>query len=402
MLLPSLSTLSLNPLGPPTGVLDEEERNVYVDQLYRGDWSLKDCGADVDDACDDPVLVITAVTRNGLELQYASPALRTDRNIVLAAVKQNGNALQYASYDLRTDRDVVLAAVTQNGNALQFVWQMSGLRDDPAVVVAAVLQNPEAAVFAGYTFFDNPELWLTPVRDNENVLKGVLELRRRRIIKFSDELILEVVKRNGNVMKFVPEYLREKADFRWAAATADLHPQFDLMKLILGEIMDTIVETTLPEEYQNLYTKRQAEHQKRAEDAGEVYNQEKELLKKRVLPNEYRPGEYESKAKRAESKDKRAEYEAKHANWLRPYEDGACDWVDWMFNNLVTVVMVLDRELDEFKGNAALREQLEEMQSIAANHIIPYLLDPIRTPCDRLKYKNDFEKLLKHTVAHKK
>jgi hypothetical protein len=261
--------------------------------------------------------------------------------------------------------------VTQDGNALQFVWKNSGLRDDRDVVAAAVLKTPYAAVFAGDTFFNNPRLWLPLVEDNENVLQGVLVIRRRREIEFSDDLILEVVKLNGNVMKLVPTYLSEAANFRWAAATADRHPQFDLMKLILREIMNNMVANMLPEKYKEQYKERV--------EAGE---------EKSVLPEGYRPSEYISKALHAKSDDERARYEAKDASWLRPYQGNACEWVERTFNKLLTIVKVLDRELSVFEGEEVLMEQLKAMRDLAAHDIIPYLLDPIRNPCDGLNYES--------------
>ena len=45
--------------------------------------------------------VLKAVKQYGNALEYASAALKDDREIVLEAVKQNGNALKYASAELR-------------------------------------------------------------------------------------------------------------------------------------------------------------------------------------------------------------------------------------------------------------------------------------------------------------
>ena len=56
----------------------------------------------------DREAILAAVNKNGLELQYASDALKADREVALAAVKQNSNALQYASDALKADRDFVI------------------------------------------------------------------------------------------------------------------------------------------------------------------------------------------------------------------------------------------------------------------------------------------------------
>jgi predicted methyltransferase len=94
----------------------------------------------------DREVVLAAVNKSGLVLQYASKALKADREVVLAAVKKNGFALQYASKALKADRDVVLAAVKKNGFALQYASK--ALRANEEVVLAAVGQNELAKKFA--------------------------------------------------------------------------------------------------------------------------------------------------------------------------------------------------------------------------------------------------------------
>jgi len=68
----------------------------------------------------DKVTVLTAVTQNGLALQYASKEWRGIREIVLSAVLQNGMALQYASERLRNNYEIVNAAISQNQLASSF------------------------------------------------------------------------------------------------------------------------------------------------------------------------------------------------------------------------------------------------------------------------------------------
>ena len=51
--------------------------------------------------------MLEAVKQNGYALEYASAALKDDREIVLEAVKQNGLALYSASAALQRDREIV-------------------------------------------------------------------------------------------------------------------------------------------------------------------------------------------------------------------------------------------------------------------------------------------------------
>ena len=65
-------------------------------------------------------LVLRLVARCWCDLQFASKALRGDRDVVAAAVGCHWRALQYASRALRGDRELLLTALAQSGMALCF------------------------------------------------------------------------------------------------------------------------------------------------------------------------------------------------------------------------------------------------------------------------------------------
>ncbi len=46
--------------------------------------------------------------KNACALQYASEALKNDKEVVLAAIMQYAYALQYASEALKNDKEIVL------------------------------------------------------------------------------------------------------------------------------------------------------------------------------------------------------------------------------------------------------------------------------------------------------
>ena len=64
--------------GDPLGLL-------FVDKVLRGDKDV----------------VLAAVGKWGLDLDWATPELKADKDVVLAAVSNDGEALQYASPDLK-------------------------------------------------------------------------------------------------------------------------------------------------------------------------------------------------------------------------------------------------------------------------------------------------------------
>ena len=65
-------------------------------------------------------IVLAAVKTNGMNLEYASKKLKADKEVVLAAVNNNGLALEYANVEICADRNIIFEAVRQNGSALQY------------------------------------------------------------------------------------------------------------------------------------------------------------------------------------------------------------------------------------------------------------------------------------------
>ena len=98
----------------------------------------------------DREVVLAAVKKQGMALEYAAEPLRSDREVVLAAVKKTGGALRYACPELRDDREVVLAAVRQRGNALH--WASARLRGDMDLAAEALAQYAELEK----EWFDDP------------------------------------------------------------------------------------------------------------------------------------------------------------------------------------------------------------------------------------------------------
>ena len=84
----------------------------------------------------DREIVMTAVSKNGMALQFATEELKGDREIVMAAVSQHGMALQFASEELKGDREIVMTAVSQDGWALNFATK--DLREDEEMLQLAL------------------------------------------------------------------------------------------------------------------------------------------------------------------------------------------------------------------------------------------------------------------------
>ena len=145
-----------------------------------------------------------AVEKNGCALEYASDALRADREVVMAAVSYYGWALEYASEELRKDRDIVMAAAEKDACALMFA--SLALRADPEVVMAAVSKHGEALQYASEALRADREVVMAAVQSKPGylvVLKyASAELRNDR------EVVLAAVKNQGKALSWASEALR--------------------------------------------------------------------------------------------------------------------------------------------------------------------------------------------------
>lgn len=98
----------------------KQSKDVVLAAVERDGLALNYAQSSMKDTQD---VVLPAVT-HGLALQYASDSKKSNKNVVLAAVKQDGLALQYASASMKDNQDVVLAAVKQTSKMVKFKVHM--------------------------------------------------------------------------------------------------------------------------------------------------------------------------------------------------------------------------------------------------------------------------------------
>ena len=110
------------------------------------------------------------VNQNGLALRFVKPEWKT-LELVLAAVKKNGLALQYAPDHMKNDMDVVLAAVNQTDHALKYVLSID-------IVWEFLEKNPWWLEYASkemvIQFVDYDGLWLQYAFDDMKYDKDVV------------------------------------------------------------------------------------------------------------------------------------------------------------------------------------------------------------------------------------
>ena len=145
---------------------------------------------------DDSEVVLLAVKKNGLALQFASERLRNDRDVVAVAVQRNGLALQFASDALKQDKDIVTQAIQSNGAALAHV-PAAFLHDRDLILAAAchcdAEQIPEE-------FLSDKEIAEQLIQHDHSAFHALSEELRSDI-----DLILEVIQWDGTMLVSVPD-----------------------------------------------------------------------------------------------------------------------------------------------------------------------------------------------------
>ena len=162
--------------------------------------------------------VLKAVIKDGYLLQNADPSLKSDPDVVLAAITQECYALNYADKKFKSDKAFILTALDHcNGWILSYV--SSKLIEDKEVVLKAIGKDPCAIYYAGDKF------------------------------KKDKKLALELVKRQGSVLKYLHEFKSDKdvvkvavendyGDFAYKSASQELREDEEI-KSLRGKKMES-------------------------------------------------------------------------------------------------------------------------------------------------------------------
>lgn len=89
---------------------------------------------------DDLDVVVAATIVDVRNIRYASERIRNMEGLAIELVQRKWEALQYLGDEARRNRRVVVAAIRKNGMAIQYA--MSELWDDVEIMADAIQQNP--------------------------------------------------------------------------------------------------------------------------------------------------------------------------------------------------------------------------------------------------------------------
>ena len=95
----------------------------------------------------DKTTVLKLVAKNGLNLENANSALKSDREVVLVAVTQNCYALNYADKKFKADKSFISEALDHcNGWILSYVDNK--IKADKKIVLKAIEKDPSSIYYA--------------------------------------------------------------------------------------------------------------------------------------------------------------------------------------------------------------------------------------------------------------
>jgi hypothetical protein len=134
-------------------------------------------------------------------LEYAAPELKSDREFALIFVAERGLRLEYMTPELKSDRGVVLAAVAECGKALQYA--APELKADRGVVLAAVAQDGMALQYAAPEFKLDRGVVLAAVSQYGMALRyAAAELQSDR------EVVIAAVIQSGMALQYAAPELK--------------------------------------------------------------------------------------------------------------------------------------------------------------------------------------------------
>jgi hypothetical protein len=135
-----------------------------------------------------------------LELRKDLRMLRNDLDVVLSAVSRCGQQLKYASTDMRDNYDVVLAAVRANDGDSILSFASERMRNERAIVQSAIEKNGLDLQYASNLLKSDFEMCLKAVSNNYKSFAHVsLSLRN------NDEFVLECLKSDVRIKEFLSD-----------------------------------------------------------------------------------------------------------------------------------------------------------------------------------------------------
>jgi hypothetical protein len=142
---------------------------------------------------DNDALVLQAVQRNGLWLEFASERLRDDMDIAKIAVEQNGDALKFVSQRLQNNDDIVFTACHLNDNCLDEDFNKFRGMYEPDIFMLMMISNGRHK-----STDDSPLMYANErFRDNEVLVRHVIK-KSPQIIHLVSDRVQKLIRDTGS------------------------------------------------------------------------------------------------------------------------------------------------------------------------------------------------------------
>lgn len=137
----------------------------------------------------DYKVMLEAVAKNGIVLQYASLSLRDNDTIAQTAIKCNSYAVRYISDRIKKKRDLMLSVVKENGEVLKWLPHFS---DDKEFIEYAVKENGINIQYASDRLLRDKQLMLDAIKDNNAATKYLCDA-------FKDDIDIALASLSQNI-----------------------------------------------------------------------------------------------------------------------------------------------------------------------------------------------------------
>ena len=134
------------------------------------------------------------------------------RDLALALVKADAAVLRHLGPAFRNDVQVVTTAVSTNGLALE--WALDAMRNDPAVVEPAVRSNPDAIRFVGAGLREDRRAYLPIAKLGiGGYVRPLNEFPGFGWLKNNPEFMWQAIARNPNRARMIGDVLKNSPEF---------------------------------------------------------------------------------------------------------------------------------------------------------------------------------------------
>jgi hypothetical protein len=168
-------------------------------QAVSGSSDALEFAADVIKA--DPKIVLQAVSESGDALRFASEILKSNRELVTLAVKDSARNFRFAHESLRSDSEFVLILIRELGLPEIFQYASEAVKSDRNLVLEVLRLNPFLINHVDSTLCSNKDILMTAFGDYDSESQDDEE---------GLEQLVDLLKNNHGIETMAPGDIKEE------------------------------------------------------------------------------------------------------------------------------------------------------------------------------------------------